>query len=180
MSDKTFSFSFDLKFEAEISDLSEQQINSVIPFDFKGKEDFIKFYLTYNGVYFPNGAMLHYYRIPNENCYTAEIESFYRIRSIGDNSEDVSLADIWGYAKKHSQKAKEFAEIHIPFAGDASGNDYWINISTGNIKYVNWEYQFEEERLVASSFKDFCLAIRPLKSPVLPNLQFGSYEYKHF
>lgn len=162
MSSETLFFSQDLKFEAETSDLSEQQINNVIFHNFIGKEDFIKFYLSYNGIYFPEGAMVNYYRMSKGDYSTVEIESFYHIRNESNHS-NVSLAEIWEYTKKRSSEAKKFAESHIPFAGDTSGNDFWIEIPSGQIIYMSWEYGLPDGKiLIAPTFKSFCLAIRSL------------------
>ena len=58
---------------------------------------------------------------------------------------------------------KIFAEKHIPFARDAAGNEFYIEISSGMIKYVSWEYGIEEGVVdVAYCFKDFCIEIKPL------------------
>lgn len=54
---------------------------------------------------------------------------------------------------------QKFTQKNIPFARDAGDNDYWIELSTGRIKYThstvpNWADNIIN---VAPSFYDFCL-----------------------
>ena len=54
-------------------------------------------------------------------------------------------------------------ETHFPFAGNAGGNDFFIEIPTGIVKYVSWEYDLEEGLYnVVANFKSFCFAIKAL------------------
>lgn len=137
--------------------VTKEKIESVIPQDFKGKEDFIQFYLAYDGVFFNEGAVIsteQFLKEDEDEYYELEIESIYRIDQI---------QSIWEAIKERSAEAKKFMETHIPFAGNAGGNDFFIEISTGTIKYISWEYDIEEGLIgVASNFKDFYLAIKPL------------------
>lgn len=137
--------------------VTKEKIESVISQDFKGKEDFIRFFLEYNGVFFNEGAIVSTEQFQNDDedeYYELEIESIYRIDQI---------QSIWEAIKERSAEAKKFMETHIPFAGNAGGNDFFIEIPTGTIKYISWEYDIEEGLIgVAHSFKDFCLAIEPL------------------
>ena len=132
-------------------------IESVIPQSFRGKEEFVQFYLSQNGVYFPEGAKIsteHFQGTADEGYYELEIEFIYSIEH---------LAKMWETAKENSDSMKIFAEKHIPFARDAAGNEFYIEIPSGMIKYVSWEYGLEEGIIdVAHSFRDFCLHIEPL------------------
>lgn len=132
-------------------------IESVIPQSFRGKEEFVQFYLSQNGVYFPEGAKIsteHFQGTDDEGYYELEIEFIYSIEH---------LAKMWKTAKENSDSMKIFAEKHIPFARDAAGNEFYIEISSGMIKYVSWEYGIEEGVVdVAYCFKDFCIEIKPL------------------
>lgn len=70
---------------------------------------------------------------------------------------------MWEAIKERSAIANRFVETHIPFARDAAGNEFFIEIPTGIIKYVSWEYDIEEGLIrVAPNFKEFCLAIEPI------------------
>lgn len=146
-----------LKFEILNEGLTKVQIDSVIPQDFKGKNDFVQFYLLHNGVCFTEGAEVSTEQFSgeeNDEYYELEVESIYRIDQI---------QKIWEALKERSSEAKKFVETHIPFAGDAAGNDFFIEIPTGIIKYISWEYDIEEGLIdVANNFKEFCLAIEPL------------------
>lgn len=134
-----------------------EQITSVISEDFKGKEDFIQFYLVHDGVFFNEGAKIsteQFLEDDEDEYYELEVESIYRIDQILEVREAL---------KEHSEEAKEFIKTHIPFAGNAGGNDFFIEIPTGEIKYISWEYEIEEGLIgVANNFKEFCLAIEPL------------------
>lgn len=132
-------------------------IESIIPQSFRGKEELVHFYLSQNGVYFPEGAKIsteHFQGTDDERYYELEIEFMYSIEH---------LAKMWKTAKENSDSMKIFAEKHIPFARDAADNEFYIEIPSGVIKYVSWEYGIEEGVVdVAHCFKDFCIEIKPL------------------
>jgi hypothetical protein len=137
--------------------ITKEKIESVISQNFKGKEDFIQFYLAYDGVFFNEGAVIcteQFQNVEDEEYYELEIEFIYSIEHLTKMREAI---------KEHSEIAKKFVETHIPFARDAAGNDFFIEIPTGIVKYVSWEYDIEEGLIwVAPDFKVFCLAIKPL------------------
>lgn len=136
--------------------LAKNQIEDLIPFYFEGKEDFILFYLSFNGVYFPKGAKIStesFLGVDEDEYYELELEYIYDIEYILEVKEAI---------KEQSEEVKKFAETHIPFARNAGGNDFFIEILTGKIKYVSWEYGIEDGLIeVAPSFKDFCCVIEP-------------------
>lgn len=138
-------------------DVTKEKIESVISKDFKGKEDFIQFYLAYDGIFFNEGAVIStekFQNIEDEEYYELEIEFIYSIEH---------LKEMWEAIKERSEDTKKFIETHIPFARDAAGNTFFIEIPTGEIIYISWEYDVEEGLIwVAPSFKDFYLAIEPL------------------
>lgn len=155
--DNLFFSNSNLNFQILNAGLMKEQIDNVIPFDFKGKDVFIQFYLAHDGVYFPDGAVIRtsQFEKVNDNEYDElEVEFIYSIEH---------LTKMWEAIKKRSEEAKKFVETHIPFARDAAGNDFFIEIPTGIIKYISWEYEVEEGLIdVVASFKEFCLAIKPL------------------
>jgi hypothetical protein len=155
--DNLFFTNPNLKIQILNEGVTREQIECVISQDFKGKEDFVQFYLVQNGVYFPEGAEIsteQFQNIEDEEYYELEIEFIYNIEH---------LTKMWEAIKERSEIAKRFVETHIPFARDAAGNDFFIEIPTGIVKYVSWEYDIEEGLIgVAPNFKDFCLAIKPL------------------
>ena len=125
---------------------TEKQLFKEFPFEFNGKEDFVRFYLAHNGIFFSDGAEV------NEEC---EVECFY---DIGNR-----LEEMWEATKKHSPEANEYAKTHFPFASDAAGNEYFIEFPSGCVKYISWEYGLPDgESLVAQNFKEFCSMIKTL------------------
>ncbi|WP_197535531.1 SMI1/KNR4 family protein [Flavobacterium branchiophilum] len=137
--------------------ITKEQIENVISQDFKGKIDFVQFYLALDGVYFPEGAEVsteQFQKDDDEEYYELEIEYIYSIEHINK---------MWEAIKERSEVAKKFMETHFSFARDAAGNEFFIEIPTGMIKYISWEYDIEEGLIgVANNFKEFCLAIEPL------------------
>jgi hypothetical protein len=132
---------------------TREQLAKEFPFEFLGKNDFIEFYQTHNGVYFPEGAEVIYE--VNDDDYGLEIEFIYTVEH---------LKKMWEATKEHSPEANCFAETHIPFARDCAGNDFWIEMQTGLIKYISWEDGLPNGIVVvAPNFKDFCLAIKTLE-----------------
>lgn len=57
---------------------------------------------------------------------------------------------------------EDFILFHIPFALDVINNPFWIDIQTGEIKYIDFQVSTNPNDVVtvASSFKDFCMRIR--------------------
>lgn len=155
--DNLFFSNSNLNFQILNIGLTKEQMDSAIPFDFKGKDVFVQFYLVHDGVYFPDGAVIRTNQFKNvkDNEYDElEVEFIYSIEHLTKMREAI---------KKRSEEAKKFAETHIPFARDAAGNEYFIESYTGMIKYISWEYGLEEGLIdVVESFKEFCLATEPL------------------
>lgn len=149
----------DLLFETDNNGITEEDILNIIPRRLRNKEDFIEFYLKYNEAFFPDGAFVRrsrFYEIKEDEYDELEVEIFYNIKR--------KLNEIWEATKENSKEAKEFAEEHMPFAGDAAGNDFWVEISTGIIKYISWEDDFPEAITIAApNFREFCLAIEPYR-----------------
>lgn len=157
MADNQFLINPNLIFQVFNEGLTKDRVDRIVSCDFKGKDDLIRFYLAYDGVFFNEGAVIsteQFLKDDEDEYYELEIESIFRIDQI---------QNIWEAIKEHSAGAKKFMETNIPFAGDAGGNHFFIEIPTGEIKYVFWEYDLEEGLIwVAPGFKDFCLAIKPM------------------
>lgn len=79
--DNIFFTNPNLKFQVSNGSLTKEQIESVIAQDFKGKDDFVQFYLLQNGVYFTEGAEIstEYFPTDEDEYYELEIESIYRL-----------------------------------------------------------------------------------------------------
>ena len=67
-------FSNKLKFEPIGKGVAKEELDKLFPFEFEGKEDFIRFYLQYNGVFFPDGAKIE--TEDEEWYYGTELEEF--------------------------------------------------------------------------------------------------------
>ena len=158
MNDNNFFGDSDLVFSPLGEYKTQEQLLKEFPYEFDGKNDFIQFYQIYNGIFFPDGAEICQSRLPNhdrDDNEDFEIECFYDIGG--------RLEKMWEATKKMSKEANVFAETHIPIARDAAGNEFWIEIPSGFIKYVLWEYGLPDgEFLVAPSFREFCFAIKSL------------------
>jgi hypothetical protein len=155
--DSLFFTNPNLNFQVLNEGLARERISNIILYDFNGKENFIGFYLVHDGVYFPDGASINrssFQKVTEDEYNELEIEFIYSIEH---------LTKMWEAIKERSTIAKKFVETHIPFARDAAGNEFFIEIPTGIVKYVSWEYDIEEGILdVAANFREFCLAIQPL------------------
>ena len=156
------------KFEHSMQNgINQEDIDIIIPNDFKGKDFFSEFYLAYNGGVFVNGARFYrnlYYKIEKQKVL--EIEGFYFITKKNDFNEKspflVSIHRIWQNVKKYSAEVEIFANTHFPFATDASGNHFWIDLQTGIVKGTLWDVGIDTENalIVAPTFYDFCRGIR--------------------
>lgn len=146
-----------LVFESLQEGVSEKFINEILPHEFNGKDKFIEFYKKHNGICFPDSAEIKLSKDSVKKEYGLEIEFFYNLERINKYREST---------KQHSIEAELVTETHFPFGSDASGNDYWLEIPTGIIKYIDWEtFGGEKSELIfiASNFEEFCQKIYPLE-----------------
>jgi len=138
----------ELVFKELKESISKEQIKEAIPFNFDGLNHFVNFYLKYNGLYFPNGAEIR-------NNDDLEIEIMYDIHRIKKYSKDTSMLD---------DERKDFFKTHFPFARDAAGNEYYIEKSTGIVKYISSEFGLTKGLTeVTSSFECFCELLQTLE-----------------
>jgi hypothetical protein len=144
--------------------ITEEQIVEAIREDFPGKEGFAAFYLTHNGVCFRPAAICYrsrFQQVKKGDYERLEVDNFYFIpRFAGDDVETmVSMVDARAAMARWRPELRDFIQAHLPFACDASGNDFWIEFLTGRIKYRPLE-EFESEKDlvdVAPSFIDFAV-----------------------
>ncbi|KZE80958.1 hypothetical protein AV926_09290 [Myroides marinus] len=143
---------YSLEFNVIGEKITIDDIINVVVEDFKGKEDFIQFYLATNGVFFSGEPVVSTEKFTNDDeYYEIDLECFYKLENIVKMRNAI---------KNRSVEASKFVETHIPFATNAAGNDFFIEIPTGEIKYISWEDEIEEGLIwIAPSFKDFCSAI---------------------
>jgi len=133
--------------------LTKAEIEDLIPYDFVGKKDFVEFYLKYNGVIFPNGAFYFrdkFYDVSQNDYNMLDVGAFLSL--VGDSNES-TIFSLWDSIKNNAS-VQDFANKHIPFSLDSSGNFFWIEISSGKIFYLPMESP-EDVCLVAPTFQDF-------------------------
>jgi hypothetical protein len=138
------------------SNLTQEDIFKSIPFDFKGKKDFIDFYSLYNGIVFPCGAFLYrdsFYEVSTADYNMLDIGAFFEI-----SDSNNSIIKIWE-SLKEDIRIKKIISKYLPFANDSSGNMYCIESNTGVIMYLQHETP-ENIIEVAPSFLDFCNKIQ--------------------
>jgi len=161
-------FAEEIKLEYIGKEINKEQIDEVID-DFPGKDDFIDFYLTHNGGSFMYGAWFNpddYYNIPQSyQCLT--LMSFIPI-PIDNDSEDEPFRGLdTEYEKdlivEKFSNFEDFVLFHIPFALDAAGSPFWIDIQSGEIKFTDFQERFsadpDDAITVAFSFGEFCKRI---------------------
>ena len=164
MSNKPLFINNQIPFENQWKNLSINDIEEAVPYDFFGKKEFIEFYLVTNGGKFTKGAYIYrdnFYSITKGDYNSLEVGSFFNIPLIGDNEDSeytMSIPDAIDRRQGHSDEFDEFTLFNIPFADNFGDNDFWIDIQTGEIKYVDYEscYDPNDAIIVAPSFVDFC------------------------
>ena len=160
-------FAEDIAFEDYWRQLTVEQIDEIIS-TFPGKQDFVDFYLAHNGGIFTENALLYtddFYENPAD-YRLLEVDGFLHIPLPNDEEGESFTYSIEKERKRrtgHSDKFDEFVSCHIPFANDAGDNTYWINIETGKVKFMEYEYMgYDADKAitVAHSFYDFCKRLR--------------------
>ena len=137
-----------------------EDIEEEIPYSFLGKKDFIDFYLSSNGGCFNKAPYLCY----NERGVkkTIEVSGFYNIPKIGRES-GMSTARALSRREGYSEDFNDFIDFHFPFAFNDGDNDFWIDIQSGEVKYIDYEdfgYDSNKAIIVSSSFKDFIMNLK--------------------
>lgn len=149
--------------------LSIENINEVILFDFPGKKRFIDFYLYMNGGTLAKGAYIHrnsFYEISKGDYTSIEVSSFFYIPLIDDESHSdytQSILEAKERREGYSEVFDEYISFHIPFADNFGDNDFWIDVQTGEVKYIDYESSDNpnDAIIVAPSFDDFCKNLQP-------------------
>ena len=94
--------------------------------------------------------------------------SFYRILlkdiepKIGDEL-NMSISKALSRREGYSEDFNDFIDFHFPFAFNDGDNDFWIDIQSGEVKYIDYEdfgYDSNKAIIVSSSFKDFIMNLK--------------------
>ncbi|EBG2397015.1 SMI1/KNR4 family protein [Salmonella enterica subsp. enterica] len=164
-------FESEVVFDFPFEKITEEEINNILPGYFNGKDFFIEFYTFNNGGYFSEGACFYrdvFYEIKPNDYNRIGVESFYYIsKKIEDDGSPLSSSlKVKALTYKNYPELRAFLGKHFPFAGDSGSGDYWIDIVSGEIKYVRLESLPLQIVTVAPTFCDFCLNIRPVRESI--------------
>ena len=164
MKDEMF-FAEEIEFKVLGGKIGKKEIDEID--DFPGKEDFIEFYTIHNGIDFIEGAWF----VP-ESCYNSSILGtsyitlalFLRIPM--DEKRVLNIYTMRYLIEEKYESFEDFVLFHIPFAVDGKYDPFWIDIQTGEIKYIDFEENTDPDDVitVASSFKEFCKQIKGFPS----------------
>jgi hypothetical protein len=121
-----------------------------LPWDFRGKDDYIDFLCESNGLFFPDGLCL------KSDLYMGlEVETLYDLKG--------RIERYWAIAKENPDYPEVFTSGHMPIANDAAGNIYWIDLVSGEVLFIDSEYGVPEGLYVVSdSFSSFYSALYPM------------------
>lgn len=159
---KTMFFKEEIEFEFPGKKIGKDEIEEID--DFPGKDYFIEFYTAHNGGDFIKGAWFF-----PESCYNSSmfgnsyitLAMFLEIR-VDDEKRGLNIDVMQDLIGEKYKSFEDFILFHIPFALDVINNPFWIDIQTGEIKYIDFQVSTNPNDVVtvASSFKDFCMRIR--------------------
>lgn len=165
---ENYFFAEDIVFEYPGEKIGEEEIDELD--DFPGKEDFINFYMAHNGGTFIYGA-----RFIPEDCYNFSKDNqeyivldYFLGMPVGE-SDGLNIEVMKDRVSEKHPAFEDFVLFHIPFAVDVTNNPFWIDIQTGEIKYIDFEESQNPFKMnqnpddvitVAFCFKDFCKCIR--------------------
>lgn len=160
MKDDIF-FAEEIVFDYPNGKISKNQIDEID--DFPGKEDFIEFYSIHNGMDLIEGAWFY-----PEECCNVELNGapyitlglFLHIPVESDN-RGLHMENMNDFIVEKYEEFEDFVLFHIPFALDVVDNPFWIDIQSGEIKYINFEKSQSPDDVttVATSFRNFCRCI---------------------
>ena len=158
MKEKMF-FSEEIDFEFYGKMIEKEEIEKID--DFPGKEDFI------NGGDFTDGAWFFPesgYNSPLFGKTYITLALFLRI-PVENDQRGLNIDVMSDIITEKYKKFEDFVLFHIPFALDIMDNPFWIDIQTGEIKYIDFQKTTNPNEVitVASSFINFCKCIMKRK-----------------
>jgi len=151
------------------AEIGRQEIDEID--DFPGKDDFVKFYVAHNGGSFIYDAWFY-----PENCNNVSkigdsfitLGLFLKIPTDRDDLDyiGVSMENIKDRILENYDDFEDFVLFHIPFATDVTGNPFWIDIQSGDIKYTDFQESTnpDDAITVSFSFGNFCKRITANKN----------------
>ena len=160
MKDDIF-FAEEIVFDYPGQEISKNEIDEID--DFPGKEDLVKFYMSHNGLDFIEEACF----VPEE-CYNVVLNDdpyitlgFFLSIPVEQNERGLNINNMNDYIVEKYEEFEDFVLFHIPFALDVVDNPFWIDIQSGEIKYIDFRknYRPDDVITVAASFKSFCKRI---------------------
>jgi SMI1 / KNR4 family (SUKH-1) len=158
--------------------VSEAEIVALFPVPFPGRNDLVQFYSNTNGgSRTPQGCLIHCgnpaHKTSRDRLHEIRIEGFF---SISRDAADKMLP--FAPMLRHYASAvttfgqipevKVFLAHHKPIAFDHSGNDIWIDLESGYVRFVDWDTYKEGPIEIAPSFHEF--GTRFWVDAVLPEL----------
>lgn len=152
-------------------EITPEQIVRAVPEQFPGKDDFVDFYSRQNGAWFSNGAL--FYRSRLQAVSPGELDRlevmfvhFVPRFEADEHDELVSMLHIRMNLAKRRPALRDFAKAHLPLASDASGNEFWLDLSSGKVSYALLDEFDGADNLVevAPSFREFVSHMEPRPS----------------
>jgi len=147
--------------------ISEDAINAVFPESFPGKEDFVQFYLRYNGGSRTQQGCIAYCALPAHRILRSQLDKLslecFRTLSLDSEKRMPPFSNMLGhhtamariYAKIPAMKA--FLDEHMEIAVDHTGNDLCLSRQSGRAFFMDWSAYKDGPVEVASSFREFVL-----------------------
>jgi hypothetical protein len=143
--------------------MTKSEIIALIPEPFNGKDDFVSFYAQYNGGYFKRFALIYrdlFQNVPAGQVNSLGIVGFFSI--LPDSEKKIKgclsmIEEKLGLLQVYAGHVaiRRFIESHIPFAYDGSGNNHWIEIPTGRVRFIDMEVVEKGFLEIAPSFGHF-------------------------
>jgi hypothetical protein len=145
--------------------VSEAEIVALFPVPFPGRDDVVQFYSNTNGGSrgetggtFYCGTQAH--RVSRDNFANMRLEGFFSLpRFSGERVVGVRSMQRYQASRLRTfsgvPEVKAFLERHKPIAFDHSGNDIWIDLQSGCVRFMDWDAYEDGPVEIASSFREF-------------------------
>jgi hypothetical protein len=145
--------------------VSETDIVRIFPNPFPGREDLVQFFVHQNGgSRTAQGCLVHCgnpaHRVDRDHLEAMKLEGFFSV----SNDPEERMLPFAPILHHHAAIRNTFARVpeigtflerHRPIAFDHSGNDLWIDLETGTIRWMDWNAHRAGPVDVAPSFQEF-------------------------